>query len=613
MKWRIYLILFLSGNSLCGQVTISDMDSYVLNENVYLFKEVAPMSIDTAWAYFERRRFSRAQCIDNRVNEGFVTNVYWVAIPLSNRLPESQDIEAGIANGGIFGLEFFLVDSVGGVIKSHRTGDTLDFHLRAKHHRHFYFPFTINGKTSATIFYRIDMRGNGLQLPLRLIKGSSEESSEYGIGLFYSFFSGWLSFVFLFSLIIFLLTRELVYLWYSLYVFSYCLFFIADGDYDYIWLYPHWSSLATITPICYGLAINVFMLLFMCDFLFVKQSHSKLYITSVAWVSFLIFAIALIIIGYNFSGNVLFKMFIYYYCLLAFVGAWGLQILCIIVRIREKYKPAYLYALALMGVFLSAILYIAHAIGWIDYSISAFVFIPFGFATEIVIMSFALVYSYTLYKKKEQQLSITLAFQKLDFSRRLLEVQESEQKRIAEDLHDELGGNLAAIKMKLQGIDLKSESRDDIVRMIDNASANTRTIAHNLMPPEFVETNLVELLRDHINKLNRAEDVQFRFYSSDSLPAFNKHEELAIYRIVLEITNNIIRHADATESTIQLVSYPAELEIMAEDNGKGFDPEVSEGIGLKSIKSRVDYLQGSVRIDSNIFGTTVMIKIPFIK
>lgn len=603
--------MLLSAYTLKGQVIINGMDNYSLNDNVYLYMEDSPISIDTALLYFNHNLFSPVSCRDNKINEGFVRNVCWIAIPLKNESHTAYPLEAGIANGGIFGIEFYLIGEQGGVIQKHRTGDTLDFYTRDIYHRHFYFPFTISENSNAVIFYRIDMHGNGLQLPLRLIKSKSNDSSEDGIGLFYSFFSGWLSFVFLFSSIIFLLTKEKVYLWYSLYVLSYCLFFIADGDYDFMWFYPHWPSLATVTPIIYGLAINVFMLLFMNDFLFIRQSHKKLFAVAMTWVWMLITAVVLIVIGYDFSDNLTFRRFIYYFCLVAFVGAWLIQVVCIIIRIVDKYKPAYLYALALMGVFLSAILYIVHAMGLINYNIPAFIFIPIGFATEIVIMSFALVYSYNFYKKKEQQLSMTLALQKVEFSKQLLEVQESEQKRIAEDLHDELGGNLAAIKMKLQTIDLKNEHRHDIIRMIDKASNNTRTIAHNLMPPEFIERNLHALLHDHVSMLNQTEDVQFRFYASSTLPHFNKHEELAIYRILLEITNNIIRHAGATESTIQLINYETEIEIMAEDNGRGFNPEVSGGIGLNSIKSRVNYLQGSIRIDSNIFGTTIMIKIPF--
>ena len=123
--------------------------------------------------------------------------------------------------------------------------------------------------------------------------------------------------------------------------------------------------------------------------------------------------------------------------------------------------------------------------------------------------------------------------------------------------------------MKLQSIPLAEKVKLDILGMIDKASNNTRAIAHNLMPPELSEIDLISLLRDHINKLNEVENIHFRFYCTDTSLPFNKHEELAIYRIVLEITNNIIKHSGATEATIQLIKSETGINVMGEDNGKG--------------------------------------------
>lgn len=80
---------------------------------------------------------------------------------------------------------------------------------------------------------------------------------------------------------------------------------------------------------------------------------------------------------------------------------------------------------------------------------------------------------------------------------------------------------------------------------------------------------------------------------------------------MLELNNNIIRHAAATEANIQLLYYDDHLEVMAEDNGIGFSKTNNDGIGLNSIKSRISYLHGNLNIDSNKFGTTVLINIPY--
>ena len=92
---------------------------------------------------------------------------------------------------------------------------------------------------------------------------------------------------------------------------------------------------------------------------------------------------------------------------------------------------------------------------------------------------------------------------------------------------------------------------------------------------------------------------------------FSKQEELTIYRIIMELTSNINRHSSATEATIQLIYHQHQLSIMVEDNGKGFYTAATNGIGLKNISSRVNYLAGSLNIDSGEKGSTIMIDIPY--
>ena len=79
----------------------------------------------------------------------------------------------------------------------------------------------------------------------------------------------------------------------------------------------------------------------------------------------------------------------------------------------------------------------------------------------------------------------------------------------------------------------------------------------------------------------------------------------------MELTSNIIKHSKATEATIQLVYHEKQMILMAEDNGKGFGQEIEPGIGLKNVRSRVNFLNGSMNIDSGNGGTTIMIQIPF--
>ena len=79
----------------------------------------------------------------------------------------------------------------------------------------------------------------------------------------------------------------------------------------------------------------------------------------------------------------------------------------------------------------------------------------------------------------------------------------------------------------------------------------------------------------------------------------------------MELTGNILKHSGATEATIQFIYFDKHLEIMVEDNGVGFSGSQSNGIGLKNIQTRVNYLSGNMKIDSGANGTTVMLQVPY--
>lgn len=600
------ILLFIS--LICWGLHGRAQDEYDLNGKVSVYKETQQhLNFRQAWEQYIKGRFTPANTPENELNLGFVLNIYWVAIPVENITTERKYV-TGIANGGIFELEYYLADSSGNILMQHKTGDVLPFSSRSLPNRHFYFPLRIPPQSKAVIFYRVNMLGNGLFLPLRIAAADHLDKMEFRIYMTYAFFCGFLLFVAFFSMAAFLWTRDQVYMYYSLYIICYCLFFLADGDIDFELLYPNWPGLASITPITYGLGINFFMLLFMRDFLHLRSTHSLLYRVTKGWVLLLILEAAFIIYAYVFSKHLPLRQAAYIVGAAAVIGTWVLQIWGIVQGIRNRYKPAYLYGIALLCVFITAMIYVFHSFALLELYIPSWLYVPIGFSAEIVILTIALIYSYNFYRTRHQQLTLHLAHQQVAFSRQLLEVQETEQKRIAQDLHDELGGNLAAIKMNLQSIGLTGTEK--IMQLVDHASSATRTIAHNLMPPQFEETELPDLLRHYFEGLKTQEKIVFNLYITTSSIPFNKQEQLLLYRTILELVNNTIRHSGATECTLQLLSDNVYLILMCEDNGHGFDPSAGHGIGLKSIQSRVNFLNGSVHIDSGIHGTTILIKVP---
>jgi PAS domain S-box-containing protein len=198
------------------------------------------------------------------------------------------------------------------------------------------------------------------------------------------------------------------------------------------------------------------------------------------------------------------------------------------------------------------------------------------------------------------------------------EAQETERKRISEGLHNGVAQLLYAAKLKLDQISWDKEPNRlaDFKKQVDHflleAISETRRISHELMPGILGDVGLEAAIEDIGRKLSNANlNLQCQVYRLDH--PVEKHLQLAIYRIIQELANNIVKHAGASKASIQIRQKKDSLVLLAEDNGVGFGlkPDHPPGIGLKAIRDRVNLLQGTMEIDSQPNkGTLISIYLP---
>lgn len=196
----------------------------------------------------------------------------------------------------------------------------------------------------------------------------------------------------------------------------------------------------------------------------------------------------------------------------------------------------------------------------------------------------------------------------------MLEGQETERKRIAEDLHDRLGSKLAAVKLHFESIEELSKNSNTggkLSVLIDEAVSDVRAIAHNMLSGVLDKFGLVAALNDLTETINLSGKLEVRFIShgiDDRLPG---ELELNLYRIIQELLANVLKHSKANEVDIQLNKFNDELVVTVEDNGVGFEIDKhKKGVGLKNISSRVNKIGGMLNIDSVPGrGTSVTIEI----
>jgi len=196
--------------------------------------------------------------------------------------------------------------------------------------------------------------------------------------------------------------------------------------------------------------------------------------------------------------------------------------------------------------------------------------------------------------------------------------QETERRRLARDLHDGLGGMLATVRLYLasagQRPDLPAEPAQllaQAVAHLDDTIGELRQVARNLMPEALLAFGLSQALHDlaAARPLAEGPQVQVQLYGLDERLA--PPLEVEVYRLVQELLTNTRRHARAQQVLVQLMRYGPELQLVVEDDGCGFDPAAPRtGVGLRSVQARVQYLGGTLDVQSRPgHGTTVSIEL----
>jgi len=198
------------------------------------------------------------------------------------------------------------------------------------------------------------------------------------------------------------------------------------------------------------------------------------------------------------------------------------------------------------------------------------------------------------------------------FSRRLIDSQEAERKRIAAELHDSLGQNLLVIKnyalMALNTGNGENPLREHVAEISDAATLSieeVRQIAHNLRPYQLERLGLTNTLQMMLRQIANASDIGFTFEVDQIDGLLSKDEEISLYRIVQEAVNNILKHSSANEASVRIKLAGEEIQLTVTDDGRGFTLEPAgqtelqkRGFGLAGSAERVRMLGGTQTIQT---------------
>lgn len=221
-------------------------------------------------------------------------------------------------------------------------------------------------------------------------------------------------------------------------------------------------------------------------------------------------------------------------------------------------------------------------------------------------------------KLEKQHVEQLLKEQELIGIHAMLEGQEKEREKIAEELHDTIGSSLATLKLYIESLDEVRKKEDyhqlhqKASHLLEETYDEVRKIAHSKSAGVLIRKGLVPAVESMAARISEARQIDIQVIGTGLEDRLENRVEISIFRSIQELLSNAVKHSGATEVVVQITQHDDMLNIIVEDNGIGFDPESSQwGLGYTTIQNRVDDLEGDLTIDSSRGnGTTIILNIP---
>ncbi len=253
--------------------------------------------------------------------------------------------------------------------------------------------------------------------------------------------------------------------------------------------------------------------------------------------------------------------------------------------------------------------------------------LSFGIGTIVVFLLIVILFFFRIHARKNRIIAAQ-RIQKLEDEKKLMAAQsvlvgqEKERERIARELHDGIGVLLSTASIHFSSVEEKSDKETSEMlkkanKLLKDASKEVRQISHNMMPGVLSKFGLKEAIEDLFEDVEDAGsiNVNLRLIFKDERLAENM--EIMIYRVIQEMLNNTIKHAKASTVSLSISRGDDEIIMDYMDDGVGFDEDKlphGKNIGLSGIRSRIDYLGGTIALTSEHGkGTKYFISIPISK
>ena len=561
------------------------------------------------------------------LNLGFVHRRLWLRLVVKNTLPENRRFLWSVYNYTDSATLYCRRQGEAGFKQIAAASSRVPAAERVFPARGLCLPFELAGGEAAELYLCIDQHAGALYMPTDVT--TTEDFLAWEVN--YVFHKRWIWLVgfylssALFNLVLFAFLRDRIHIWYILYVVCTTVFLLMEdgldalllptGPYQLLWNIGQFNFM--LLAAAYGVRI-------MQLFLRLRAGWPRLYQTGNALA-----VLALVFVG---AYSLLYPAAVRSHglgllalnggreLLLAAIFTYGWVVLLAALLTKQRRRLAAYYGLTYFFFFTGFILFWFNHIGLTNLHLMQPNALAWGLFFELLVLSALLTGRFRHTLRQNAQLRIRQLRLRNAQSARLIAAQEEERERLARELHDALGPNLAALHLAWQGraVQQAIASSPEAAAagrhtelLLRHLRDEVRTFSHALLPAEPGLGGLAESVGALTELLNLYGSPTVRTFCDEGLDQLPQALQTAAYRIAAELLNNAVRHANATQVQVQLLRLPTALEIMVEDNGAGFKPKsTGAGIGLRGVCARAEYLRGEVHIDSTSKGTNIVVRLP---
>jgi two-component system, sensor histidine kinase LadS len=542
------------------------------------------------------------------LNFGISKSNFWLKISVSNTVSDAT-YKLALSTITPDTIEIYSIKD--GRIEKKLIGEAMPSDERFLN---YYFKPT--AETPSVFYLKITGDGQPIALPFRILRSDIGDDKDTVAILFSGLIYGFVSFILIINLILFVGTKEKLYVYFFIFnVFCTGVVLYFDGFVKFLLIRDsvYWNNQFIILALCGSfVSVNYYFL----NFLNIKKNRPFMvkYFHGIN-IAFLV------VLCLSFWHPVGFNLYIKFNLVMTTAEAFLLFVSVVMVRHREQ------------EYFLIQLISIVLLIGFGTVTqLYFFGFLPINLLTtnaihcmvlpQIFIQAFALGKRFSVLAQERLALQSTLLESSEQYSQSLISTLENERKRLSSEFHDSIGQNLLVIRNRIllmlkQNYTAAQKGKlDGLASLTSETLEEIRIISQNLRPTTLDTIGLTASLNNMVERLKRSTEIKIDFNCPQNIDeSVQKSLEINVYRILQELTNNVLKHSKATNCIITITQDEHCILMNITDDGVGFDTSkmasLNTGNGFSSIKERVKILKGELKIVSeNQKGTTVNIKFP---